>query len=229
MISNILGIFLLILTIIVVGLFLILSFVGPIVLLLLAASIAILIVNGVYLAFKKRTVNLKEITRISLKSFSPSEILPRLFGWTAVIFIVSIPLMFIFSSILSPPRLVDPAREGATKRALGAVRGCLVIYHGDNGIYPLTLDNSTHVDPRDKAKILPAFIPMYIERIPRAKLRRDIPHHDSDEVTYIYTNSTEIRSEDITSTGGWIYNPRTGIITVNSTCVDTRGNPYYTY
>jgi len=214
------------------GFFLILSFVGPIVILILLVFVGILIVNGLISAFKKRTIDLKEITQITFKSFPPTEILPRLFGLMAVIAVVSIFLMSILPGILPPPRLIDRAREGATKGNIGAIRGTLVIYYADNkGTFPLILDNNTQLDPKDKTRILSAFIPDYMEELPETRLKRDLPHahRDSSKVAYIYINHTGIGPDEITNKGGWIYNPKTGEIRVNSTCKDTRGTPYYKY
>ncbi|HAV43415.1 TPA: hypothetical protein DCX15_05310, partial [bacterium] len=115
----------------------------------------------------------------------------------------------------------DEKREAITKKRLGALRGAVVIYYGDHeGRYPLTLDTQRHKDPKNAEQLRPFTDYIKGGELPEAMLRRGVPNSESNKVYYGKTPNNQ---------GGWLYDPSTGRVRVNSTYKDTRGIPYSDY
>ncbi|MDI6736563.1 MAG: type II secretion system protein [bacterium] len=134
-------------------------------------------------------------------------------------------------SIVKFMQLIDKAKEAATKANLGALRASITIYFADTrGMWPRTLDTQTY---GTGGEILPAFIPVYIRKIPKATLQRSNPHPHTPEyeehVEYVATGIYgEIAQNQITDYGGWIYSSNGGDVRVNCNHRDSNSfnNPY---
>jgi len=121
-------------------------------------------------------------------------------------------------SVVKFVQLIDKAREAATKANLGALRSAISIYFADNkGIWPRELTDKPWTNGGES---FPAFIPIYMKKIPKATLQRSNPHpHTPDYEEHIEYVPTEVYGEiaagQITDFGGWIYSSNGGDIRVN--------------
>lgn len=115
-------------------------------------------------------------------------------------------------------QLIDKAREAATKANLSALRAAISIYFADTkGVWPKELTTSRW---NNSEEVFPAFIPTYIQKIPRATLQRSNPHPHipayEEHIEYAPTEVYgEITQNQINDKGGWIYSPDSGDIRVN--------------
>ena len=136
-------------------------------------------------------------------------------------------------SIVRFVQLIDIARESVTKANLCSFRAAIASYYCDTkGLYPVYLDSATRTNSNE---ILPVFIPRYMQKIPQASLRRNVPHNHSNAIATITTGEEEIATTTIADVGGWIYSPSSGDIRINCTCKDVAGlnkidgTRYYNY
>ncbi|MEW6096101.1 MAG: type II secretion system protein [bacterium] len=115
-------------------------------------------------------------------------------------------------------QLIDKAREAATKANLGAIRVAVSIYFADNkGVWPRELNTAGWTNSDEH---FPAFIPTYIQKIPRATLQKPNPHPHTKEceenIVYVPTEMYgRITEDQITDLGGWIYSSNGGDVRVN--------------
>lgn len=138
-------------------------------------------------------------------------------GFTLLELIIVVGIIGVLAaiSVVKFVQLIDKAREASTKANLGTLRVSITIYFADTkGIWPNKLTTNTW---RNGDEILPAFIPTYIQRIPKATLRKTIKHSsEEDNIEYVTTEIYgQISAEQITDKGGWIYSPNGGDIRVN--------------
>ncbi|MDI6785315.1 MAG: type II secretion system protein [bacterium] len=124
-------------------------------------------------------------------------------GFTLIELMIVIAIIGILSVVAIPKfvDLVDKAKEAATKGSLGALRSAIAIYYGDNeGRYPYALDNGTY---NSGGINYPAFLPTYIDEIPKVKLRKGL-HKDTNSVSSSYGDK-----------GGWWYDRSTGKVRID--------------
>lgn len=116
-------------------------------------------------------------------------------------------------------RMLETAREGATRRNISAIRGAVIIYYGDqSGIYPEILSMSTDYSFSKymETDVLPAV---------KATHPWDSDYSPSGN-TVTYTDD----SDGPDSLGsGWLYNKSEGQIWVNSIAKDSMQRPYSIY
>lgn len=133
-------------------------------------------------------------------------------GWTLIELMVVIIVIGVIMLIVLPRfgEIRDRSREGTTKGSLGALRSAINNYYADKeGIWPSILSD-------------PSFEGVYIDEIPRARLRGGIRgNNDTNSVTYGTTPQPPY--------GGWLYDSNTGRLRINHIEVDTRGIPYSSY
>jgi prepilin-type N-terminal cleavage/methylation domain-containing protein len=121
-------------------------------------------------------------------------------------------------SVVKFIQLIDKAREAATRANLGALRAAVSIYFADTkGIWPRELTTNTW---SNSGEGFPAFIPRYIQRVPRATLQRPNPHPHTPEieahVEYVTTEVYgELTQDHINDKAGWVYSSNSGDIRVN--------------
>ncbi|MFH1562720.1 MAG: type II secretion system protein [Nitrospirota bacterium] len=121
-------------------------------------------------------------------------------------------------SVVKFVQLIDKAKEAATKSNLGALRSSVVIYFADTrGIWPRKLNTETFTIGEET---FPAFIPIYIKKIPKATLQRPNPHPHTPEyeehVEYVATEIYgEISQNQINDSAGWIYSSTGGDVRIN--------------
>lgn len=153
-------------------------------------------------------------------------------GFTLIELMIVIAIIGILA-IIAIPRfvdLVDKAREGATKGNIGAIRGALVIYYGDNeGNYPASLDEYTNNEAwrADLQYCTPPFS-AYIEggELPDAQLRRRASASLAPGGAITSNKCYELPS--CSNQGGWWWDSVGGRVRVNSWVGDTKGTPYCT-
>ncbi|MFH1097714.1 MAG: type II secretion system protein [Candidatus Desantisbacteria bacterium] len=122
-------------------------------------------------------------------------------------------------SIVRFVQLIDIARESVTKANLCSLRAAIASYYCDTkGLYPVALDNVARIDSNE---VLPVFIPRYMQNIPSANLRRNVPHNHSNAVATITTGDQEIATTTVEDVGGWIYSSSSGDIRISCTCKDS--------
>lgn len=152
-------------------------------------------------------------------------------GFTLVELLVVVVILAILLLIIGirVPKVLVRAKEGKTKDYLANMRVAINNYYSNNpGIYPPNLDDKSHIIGGQE---VPPFIPEYMERIPKVRLRGNLAGHpsDSNKVRVVDTGTNLITKEKIEEehTGGWIYSSTTGEIRVNCTHIDSRGKMYY--
>lgn len=137
-------------------------------------------------------------------------------GFTLLELIIVVGIVGVLAaiSVVKFVQLIDKAREAATKANLGTLRIAIAIYFADTkGIWPRELTTNTWSNGDE---FFPAFIPTYIQRIPKATLQRSIKHANKDDIEYVTTEVYgQITQEQITDKGGWIYSSNTGDLRVN--------------
>lgn len=140
-------------------------------------------------------------------------------GFTLLELIIVVGIIGVLAAISATKlaQLIDKAREAATKANLGALRASISIYFADNkGMWPRKLDSEKWISG---GETFAAFIPTYIQKIPRATLQRSNPHSRENENKIVYVATEEIYGkitpEQITDEGGWIYSSNGGEIRVN--------------
>ncbi len=122
-------------------------------------------------------------------------------GFTLIELGIVLIIIFILA-LLSVPQfsqLVKKSKETKTRIAMTELKDAIYTYYEKNGVYPVDLTQ-------------PEFLGKYIKKIPVVKLGGH--HHDSAELKL---------GEEIDDSGGWIYNPATGNISVNCSHKDTKG------
>ncbi|PKM79090.1 MAG: hypothetical protein CVU88_07585, partial [Firmicutes bacterium HGW-Firmicutes-13] len=147
-------------------------------------------------------------------------------GFTLVELLVVVVIIGILALVLlsKAPSMIDKTKEAKTKDALRDLRVQIKRYSAENGgIYPVAFDDVTgrHAT-NDPGLVLAAFIPHYMNKMPKVSLRGGVHHKDSAEVaTITITGDRSMTKDDITNdVGGWIYSPDTGEIRINCTCED---------
>lgn len=124
-------------------------------------------------------------------------------------------------SIVRFVQLIDIARESVAKANLCSLRAAIANYFCDTkGLYPVYLDSATRTNGNE---VLPVFLPRYMQKIPQASLRRNVPHNHSNDIATITTGDQEIATASVADVGGWIYSPLSGDIRINCTCKDVAG------
>jgi prepilin-type N-terminal cleavage/methylation domain-containing protein len=137
-------------------------------------------------------------------------------GFTLIELMIVVAIIGILASIAIPKfsELIRKSSEGATKGNIGAIRGALSIYFGDQeGVYPgdvaiLTLNGR------------------YLSDIPKVKT----PNYHSDTSSVNPASTTPSSDDSI----GWWYNDlqgdaNFGVIRVNCTHTDTKGSVWTSY
>lgn len=145
-------------------------------------------------------------------------------GFTLVELLVVVVIIGILALIVlaKAPSMIDKTKEAKTKDALRDLKVQIKRYSAENsGIYPIAFDDITgrHAQ-NDPSLVLSAFIPHYMNKMPKTQLRGGI-HKDSAEVaTITITGDRSMELTDIADKGGWIYSQDTGEIRINCSCED---------
>ncbi|MBI4752799.1 type II secretion system protein [Candidatus Desantisbacteria bacterium] len=163
-------------------------------------------------------------------------------GFTLVELLVVVVIIGILALVLlsKAPSMIDKTKEAKTKDALRDLRVQIKRYAAENGgIYPIAFDDVTgRKAPNDPSLVLSAFIPHYMNKMPKTSLRGGV-HKDTAEVaTVTITGERTMEKADMTDKGGWMYSPDTGEIRINCICEDVESTHqkdidkkvyYYTY
>ena len=142
-------------------------------------------------------------------------------GFTLIELMIVVAIIGVLAAVALPKfaQLIEKSREAATKGNLGALRSAVFIYYGDHeGVQPETLDTSANYSFSN-----------YMEEILPVKAT-----HSGVGAGTVESPSGDVvwhtSDESITGTGtGWRYHSLTGHLFVNSSAVDSKGNPYSTY
>ncbi len=108
--------------------------------------------------------------------------------------------------------MVEEAKYGSTKGALGAIRSAVSIYYGKNeGVFPEWIDHDPFVGTQENN---------YIQEIPKEEIT------GSSRIQYLPRDQT---CDDGDGGGGWLYKPSTGEVWVNVKGQDPKGHPFNKY
>ncbi|MFH1860847.1 MAG: prepilin-type N-terminal cleavage/methylation domain-containing protein [bacterium] len=154
-------------------------------------------------------------------------------GFTLIELLVVVVIVGILSLVVMSKvtMWVDNSKEAKTKDALRDLKVQVKRYYAENsGFYPERLDETQRPSPSDTNTTMPAFIPHFMNKMPKTCLRSGTNHKDTDYVTMI-TNTTDVDrlmdTGDITDHSGWIYSSTTGEIRINCTHVDSKQKIQY--
>jgi len=137
-------------------------------------------------------------------------------GFTLIELMIVVAIIGILAAVAMPKfaDLVRKSKEGATKGNLGTLRSALSVYYADNeGLWPATLAGMVAVMDAtgNSAK--------YLDAVPQAKVGcYGAPDSSAEEAGD--------QSDVDGATGGWVYDNATGVVLVNCTGTDTKGNLY---
>ncbi len=154
-------------------------------------------------------------------------------GFTLVELLVVITIIAILMIIaaVKVPQMLTRASEAKTKDHLFNLRVAINNYYSTNaGIYPLNFDNQADIIGGQQ---VPAFVPSYMSKIPKAKLKANLEDgspSNSNSVTVIDTGKNFMTTAIIATqprVGGWIYSSTTGEIRINCLVKDSREKIYY--
>jgi prepilin-type N-terminal cleavage/methylation domain-containing protein len=151
-------------------------------------------------------------------------------GFTLVELLIVVVILAILFLIVAVrvPKVLTRAREAKTKDHLANMRVAINNYYSTNpGFFPRDLDDKPDIVGGQQ---IPAFIPNYMPRIPRVRLRANLGHSsNSINVRVVDTGTGLITKEMIEEKhiGGWIYSSTTGEIRINCTHIDSREKMYY--
>ena len=130
-------------------------------------------------------------------------------GFTLMEVLIMLAVLLAVAVVTVPKfqTMVYQSREGRTKAHLADLRGALAIYYSDNfGLYPS--DEGT-ADTR----LQKTLVPQYIKAIPAV------------ELSHLHARSMRTIQDRINDAGDWSYSMLNGLITVNCTHLDTKGQP----
>lgn len=144
-------------------------------------------------------------------------------GWTLVELLVVVVIVGILALVIMSKMSmwVDKSKEAKTKDALRDLKVQVKRYYAENGgFYPERLDNIQRKTP--DGDDMPAFIPHFMNKMPKTSLRGDVYHRDITDVTIINTTDPDrmMDASDINDQSGWIYSSTTGEIRINCTHED---------
>jgi prepilin-type N-terminal cleavage/methylation domain-containing protein len=158
-----------------------------------------------------------------------------------VVVVVGILLVIVLPQLT---KVLDRARESATKTNLSSFKTAIATYYGDEEVWPNgdKLGNGDGV--LTEPEMAAALVPDYLETIPYVILRRGVPKRKSNA---IYTNQMPFSCPNhgimcegtnpgvcpehgtITDDGGWWYHVGKHMLRVNSRQRDTAGVFYSDY
>ncbi|MCM2267357.1 MAG: type II secretion system GspH family protein [Elusimicrobiales bacterium] len=136
-------------------------------------------------------------------------------GFTLIELMVILAIMGILAGIavIRFGGVLEKAKEGATRGALGSLRSALNIYYGDNSLYPSD-DLSSLVENKK-----------YIDNLPLVKL----PGTTHPENRHVSVGASTAAA--VTDTGGWAYvnDPASasfGTLLINCSHADSKGKSW---
>ncbi len=151
-------------------------------------------------------------------------------GFTLIELMIVIAIIGILAAVAIPKfaDMVAKSKEGATKASLGAIRGALTVYYGENeGKYPVV--NGQTDTPTATTVLDSALVPKYIAKIDEAKLPKS---GCTDNRSTVY--AVNYPTANVNANGGWAYdgnenNQSWGNFMVNCSSADLKGNPWTSY
>ncbi len=146
-------------------------------------------------------------------------------GWTLVELLVVCVIVGILALVIMAKMSmwVDKSKEAKTKDALRDLRVQIKRYYAENdGLYPEGLDTVQRKSPTNPNTDVPAFIPHFMNKMPKVCLRADAQHKDTAYVTMLSTTDPDrmMTAEDANDQSGWLYSSTTGEIRINCTHED---------
>ncbi|MBI4777358.1 prepilin-type N-terminal cleavage/methylation domain-containing protein [Candidatus Desantisbacteria bacterium] len=146
-------------------------------------------------------------------------------GWTLVELLVVVVIVGILALVIMAKMSMwtDKAKESKTKDALRDLRVQIKRYYAENGgFYPEGLDDVQRKSPSDTNVAMPAFIPHFMNKIPKVCLGGNVNHKDTAFVYMLSTTDADrlMDTGDINDQSGWVYSSTTGEIRINCTHED---------
>ena len=147
-------------------------------------------------------------------------------GFTLIELMIVVAIIGILAAIAIPrfARMLEKAREAATKGNIGAIKSAASIYYGDKeGVWPETLAVADDIQFSNYMDVLP----LVKVQAPNVDGYSPSEAGEAGRISYLARNEDP---SDFSAPGyGWAYDSSMGNVFVNSTATDLSAKSYTMY